>query len=125
MEDSFDVFLDGRTAGKVDVRREGLYIRVNCRCTAPEGKIWRLFAGQKRLGVLVPQGDGLVLETRVPAKHLDTGALFLLRDSPDPPERDRFVPLEEDRLFPELQRVRNSVFARRDGIAGLILREKS
>ena len=119
MEECFDVLLNGENVGQVQLNREGLYIRVRCRCKAPEGKIWRLFAGNTRLGIPVPRGEALVLETRVAAKRLEEGCLFTLHDSPEIPQ-DRFVPLEEDKLLPELEKVRNSVFAIRDGVPGLV-----
>lgn len=124
MEGKYDVLLGDTVAGSVELRREGLYIRVFCRCRAPEGKIWRLFGGNQRLGVPMPRGDMLELETKVAAKRLEPGCGFYLRDGPCPPQ-GRFVPIEENGGFPEPERLREGVFAIREGIPGVLLPEHS
>ena len=76
----FDVIQGGQGIGRVKVRREGLYCRISCRCQRFDNEIHRLYAGGERIGVLVPAGEELVLETRVAAKRLKEDCIFSLDD---------------------------------------------
>lgn len=118
MEGTFEVKLAGAVVGEAILRRQGLYTSVFCRCRAPEGKIWRLFAGTERLGVLVPQGQELVLETKVAAKRLKEGCGLTIRDSP---EAGWFIPIRPGEEFSAPDRIRGGVLAYRDGVPGLLV----
>lgn len=123
MEGTFEVTLDGAAAGDAQLRREGLYTHIFCRCIAPEGKIWRLFCGSERIGVLVPGAGGLVLETKVASKRLHNGCKFYLRDCAEPNPSEHFFSIREGEEFPALEWVRQGVLAFREGVPGLLLRD--
>ena len=123
MEGRFQVTLEGVKAGEAELRREGLYTYVFCRCSAPEDKIWRLFAGKERLGVLIPRSGELVLETKVASKRLHNGCELTLRDSSELRDNEQFIPIREGDKFPVPELVRRGVLAYRDGVPGLLLRD--
>ena len=123
MEGTFEVTLDGAAAGEAQLRREGLYTHIFCRCIAPERRIWRLFCGSERIGVLVPGAGGLVLETKVASRRLQKGCAWYLRDCAEPWHPVNFYPIREGEEFPALERVRQGVLAFQEGVPGLLLRD--
>ena len=123
MEGKFAVTLDGAAAGEAQLRREGLYTHIFCRCIAPEGRIWRLFCGSERIGVLVPGAGGLVLETKVASKRLQKGCALYLRDCAEPWNPENFYPIREEEEFPALEQLHRGVLAYREGTPGLLLRD--
>lgn len=74
MEGNYPVFYQGRPVGKVQVMRKGLYYSFHCRCRMESGVVCRLIAkwadGWENLGIPVPEGDGLELNRKLPAKRL-------------------------------------------------------
>jgi len=116
LEGNFPVTYQGQTVGTVTVSREGLYCRISCRCRMPEGKIHRLYAGAERLGVLMPEGGTLVLQTRVAAKRLKPNCPFSLEKN-----GEMFIPIRPGEAFAHLGRLRQARFACREGEPGLYL----
>ena len=101
---------DAQQVGTVSITAMGLYCRISCRCRVGGQGIHRLYAGQEKLGVLVPEGNALVLETTVAAKRLKEGCCFTL-DGPG----EVFTPICSDRPFPGLRYVREGRLVFRDG----------
>jgi hypothetical protein len=68
----YQVTLSSVPAGTVDVTEEGLYLRFRCRCKAPKGRIYRLFAccndWSYDLGILIPDGEFFVTDKKLPKK---------------------------------------------------------
>lgn len=140
MERQYSVTAQGQHCGKVCVEQRGLYYYFSCRCILPKEGIRRLQVqcGEicKNLGVLLPLEDGFGLETRIPAKHLGTGALqffvtdrsVLQQESARKPERPRrteiFVPIRADEPFGYIAQLKESFLIRKDGQIG-ILTEKT
>ncbi len=85
MNETYEVCYGGVTAGKVQILKQGLYLRVVCRCQIPDGMVCRLYAQQddrrENLGVLVPDGDGFLLDRKIPAKRLAGGELRFVLSS--------------------------------------------
>ena len=102
-------------AGTVEVRREGLYCRLHCRCKSFDGGIHRLYADDRKLGVLIPDRGELVLETKVAAKRLQEGCVFTLDGS-----RENFIPIHPGEAFSHLDKVHRAKFVFRDGEPGMI-----
>ena len=98
----FDVTQGGRVVGRVMMHREGLYCRISCRCHKYDEEIRRLYAGGEKIGVLIPEGDELVLETRVAAKRLKECCTFSLDEN-----RSDFIPLRPGEDFAHLDKVRH------------------
>lgn len=116
MAEVFDVTLSGQTIGTVELTREGLYYRLFCRCRVKDREIHRLYAGDEKIGVLIPEDGALVLETRVAAKRLKAGCAFSLDEN-----RGVFLPIRPGETFEYLDKLRSGRLGFRDGIQGLIL----
>ncbi len=116
MEGHFDVTLDGQNIGSAEVKREGLYFRVSCRCRMVDQEIHRLYAGDERIGVLIPENGVLTLETRVAVKRLKPGCAFTLGEC-----RGNFFPIRSGEAFEYLDKVRLGRLAFREGEPGLMV----
>ena len=77
MEGTYGVYFGTKLAGKVQVRRQGLYYRFACRCRLNGEVVCRLrvtCGGRwENLGVVVPVDGGFGLETSLPVKSLGEG----------------------------------------------------
>lgn len=127
MEGNYGVYFGSEMAGKVQVKREGLYYRFTCRCKLSGDVVCRLHVtcGDKResLGVVVPMDDGFGLDTRIPVKHLGEGEMeFRLLPKYDVPE-EAFVPVYPDEPFSYIERLKNAFLARKEGRVGVSFRE--
>lgn len=129
MQETYPIFLEGRTVGQAEMIREGLYCRFHCRCRLPGGQIHRVFlewdGGEEPLGVLAPSGGAFCLDTRIPAKRLGQGTLRF-RVGPKPKqeqEQGAFVPLVPDQPFPDLYRLKNARFVQIDGKPGIVFQK--
>ena len=115
MEGKFDVTLEGQSVGAVEVKREGLYCRISCRCRMVDQEVHRLYAGGEKIGVLIPEYGKLTLETRVAAKRLKPGCAFTLDG-----QAEIFIPIRPGEAFGHLDQVRSGRLAFRDNVPGLI-----
>ena len=114
MDENYEVKRNGKTVGSLELRREGLYCRLSCRCSLADMEIHRLYAGEEKLGVLVPERGALVLETKVAAKRIRPGCTFTL----DAAETG-FFPIRAGEPFGQLDRIREGKLVVRDGQMGL------
>lgn len=115
MEGIYEVTYRGQTVGTAEITREGLYLRICARCRVSDNEIHRLYADGEKIGVLMPDRGGLVLETRIPAKRLKEGCAFSLDE-----KAEQFIPIRPGKTFPHLDKVRSGRIGFRDGIHGLI-----
>lgn len=113
-----DVTLNGKPVGTVECIREGLYCRILCRCTLPGQEIRRLYAGNGKIGVLMPQNGQWILETRIPANRIKEGSAFTL-DEPG----EIFYPIRPGEEFAHLDKVRNGKLAFRGDQWGVVVDE--
>ena len=86
MEENYAVMYRGEQVGKLQMQKQGLYCRIQCRCQLPGDDIYRLkmLAGEDstHIGVLVPEGDGFLLDKKIPTKRIPAGELsFVIRGS--------------------------------------------
>jgi hypothetical protein len=102
--------------GTVELKREGLYYFLSCRCRLCDGEIHRLYAEGEKIGVLIPDRGELVLETKVAAKRLKEGCAFSLDGKPE-----NFILICPGEVFPHLDKLRSSKLVFRDGEPGIIL----
>lgn len=114
MQGKYEVTHGGRTVGTVELKAEGLYYRLYCRCQVPDGRIHRLYGGDEKLGVLIPDGDGLVLTMRVASKRLASCTNYYL----DRRERE-FVPICRGEEFAYLRSIRKGKLVFRGGNPGI------
>ena len=70
----YDIFADTQVVGQAEVIKEGLYYRFTCKCTLPDGEIYRIVVNDgnnaRDLGICVPTGERFGLVCRVPVKYL-------------------------------------------------------
>ena len=112
----YQVTMDGRAVGSVELKREGLYCRLSCRCRMVDREVHRLYANGEKIGVLVPKNGELTLETRVAAKRLKPGCEFTLEE-----KRGEFIPIRPGEAFSHLDKLRRGKLAFREGEMGLYL----
>ena len=128
METFYEVHSGKQAVGKVQLLREGLYIRIICRCRMPGGEIYRLFVQQDNtrdsLGVLVPEGDGLYLNKRIPAKRFIDGNLDFFVSSAAGVKSSEFIPICPEEPFLYIHRLKSSFLQSEHGKVGIRI-EKS
>lgn len=116
MDGKYKVIQDGQTVGIAEVKREGLYCRLSCRCRMVDSQVHRLCADGEKIGVLIPDRGELVLETKVAAKRLKEGCVFSLDEN-----MGQFIPIRPGEAFPHLDKLRMGKLAFRDGEPGMFL----
>ena len=116
MQKFYDVTSEGQTVGKVELEREGLYLRLRCRCRVQDNAIHRLYADGEKIGVLIPENGDLVLETKVAAKRLKKESTFSLEE-----KGRNFIPIHPGEAFGHLGKLRLAKLAFREGEPGIFL----
>lgn len=128
MEGFYEVTLNNTVAGKVQLDREGLYYKIQCRCVVPSDVVYRLQAiwdqGRENIGVVVPDGDGFALNRRIPVKNLPDGAVFQLSSSVDE-RKGKFVPISPEEPFSYIDQLQNAFLEIQDGTIGIRLEKES
>ena len=123
---SYAVYLGDKTAGKLQIEKEGLYYRLTCRCVVPDDLVYRLFAvtDQRRenLGVVLPENGGYVLQRKIPAKRLQPGCRFLLSARGET-NTGTFVPVYPEEPFSYISRLETAFLEVRNGQTGLCWKE--
>ena len=116
MDGTYEVMLDGQTLGTVELRREGLYYHLSCRCRMVDSQVHRLYADGEKIGVLLPKNGQLTMETRVAAKRLKPGCVFSLEE-----RKGIFIPIRPGEAFAYLDKLRLGKLSFREGEPGLFL----
>ena len=114
MEGIFDVTLDGQVVGMVEVKREGLYCRISCRCRVADQEIHRLYADSEKIGVLLPKNGEQTLETKVAAKRLKERSVFTLDGI-----KTKFIPIRPGKAFGHLDKLRKGKMVFQNGTPGV------
>ena len=123
MEMNYEVMLGKQPVGKVQVISQGLYCRIICRCQIPGDQIYRLYvvcgSHRENLGVPVPEGDGFLLDRKVPAKRLGTGPYsFVLSCGAGVPQ-GTFIPICPEEPFLYIDRLNHAFLESRQGKVGI------
>ena len=125
MEGNYPVFFGKHPVGKVQVIRQGLYVRFICHCRLSGDVVCRLVVrcgdNQENLGVVVPVGNGFALDKKIPAKRMGEGTIeFLLV-----PKQDRlngkFIPIRPEEPFAYIARLKESFLVRQGDQVGILL----
>ena len=128
LENCYEVHLGREAAGKVQLLRQGLYYRVICRCSIPGEQICRLFAivGDRRenIGVMVPEGDGFVLDKQIPAKRLEGEPLRFTISSGATQCAGEFVPISPEEPFLYIDRLKTAFLSSEHGKIGIIAEKR-
>ncbi len=126
MDGFFEVYQGNRIAGKVQLIPQGLYVRVICRCRIEGGQVYRLFAvsgdHRENLGVPVPEGDGFLLDKRIPAKRLAEGVRFLLSAGAGE-LNGKFVPICPEEPFLYIDRLKTAFLESEQGKIGIRIQQ--
>lgn len=127
MEGIFQVYLGNLPAGKVQVIRQGLYYKITCRCQINGDMIYRLYAvtGDKRenLGVVVPDGDGFVLEKKIPIKQIGEKEPQYILSMGAGFDRGTFVPICPEEPFAYIDRLKTAFLETENGKIGIHLQQ--
>lgn len=116
MDGRYDVTWNGQTVGTVEVKQEGLYCRITCRCRMVDTQIHRLYADGENIGVLAPKNGELMLEAKVAAKRMKSGCTFSLDE-----KQGNFIPIRPGEKFPCLDKLRHGGLIISNGEPGLCL----
>lgn len=125
MEGYYEIKLGDRPVGKAQVTREGLYYRFRCSCKLEQTSVCRVAVGDVSLGILVPQGNGFGLDTKLPVKRFGEGIPEFRVVLNRPVLEGRFIPLSPEEPFAYIQRLKDAYLARQGGQLGVIIREKA
>ncbi len=128
MNETVSIMRGGKPIGSAHITREGLYLRIACVCHLEQAELIRLHvrsdAGERPLGVLVPNGDAWELSTRIAAKYLvGEIEIFVPQEKADHAQEDapqeKFVPIVAGEPFACLDAVSDAVLAEQDGQVGI------
>ena len=126
MEGSYEVYLEDKAAGKLQIEKEGLYYRLTCRCVVPDDQVYRLFAatdtGRENLGVVLPDDSGYVLRRKIPAKRLKSASRFFLSVRSNE-SAGKFVPVYPEEPFSYITQLETAFVEVRNGQTGLRWKE--
>lgn len=125
LEGTYTVRCDGQPVGKVEVKRQGLYWLINCRCQPANDRMLHLQMEMGKssadLGLLIPVSGMLELRKQIPIKRIAQGSpVFWLRDRKT--SSYHFQPIDPDIPFPWLERIGECVFTQVDSKKGVKLR---
>lgn len=111
MKMEYDLYFGDTVAGKVYVRREGLYYCIQCDAEPPVmDKYW--LAAEKNgnpviIGMCVPEGKRLRSFNRFAVNRLPEGEYkFCLVTEKDPSDK---IPIYADQAFPNLQEIESGM----------------
>lgn len=125
MERKYSVTVCGKQAGVVLVRRQGLYFHFNCRCNLSGDIIYRLVVVcgmvQENLGILVPDQDSFVLDTKLPVKRIGEGELSFMLIPKHEMLAGTFVPISPEEPFAYISRLKDSFLILKNGQAGICI----
>lgn len=123
MEAFYSVVLNGQQAGKVSVRRQGLYYHFSCRCRLNSENIYRLVVccgnNKEKLGILVPSDGSFILNTKLPVKRLGEGEMSFQLSSSQDSTSGTFVPISPEEPFSYINRLKEAYLERRYGKIGI------
>lgn len=110
MNGSFEVKKNGQVIGTAELRQQGLYCHVRCRCRLEGTGMQRLSLGVGKrvidLGILVPMSGEFGMDTRIAAKRIPEGTPEFwvgerVRREAPPEETAREAPVGEPHPEPE------------------------
>lgn len=126
MVGSYEIKLGDKTAGTVQVKKQGLYYLISCRCQLPGKEIHRLIVQcggkSESLGICVPIGGGFGVDTKIPCKRLTDGTPeFQLLPKKERPQ-GKFVAVYPEEPFSYMARLKDAFLERRGEQLGIVIR---
>lgn len=123
MNKIFEIKMDGQRIGEVEMKKEGLYYRFQCRCQLVQPNICTitLFSNGKehKLGICVPTGNDFCLNTRIPIKYIGEGPFAFFATVKSSAEQERFCPIDPAKGFSELALLENARLCMRNNQLGV------
>ena len=114
--------------GTVDIQKNGLYYRVNCRCRLSGHIVYCLVAtsdtGKVNLGILVPENGFFCLRTSLPVKKLSVQNLKFTVEPKHLQEDQLFVPIRAEEPFLYLERLHNAYLRTKGMQTGVVFADK-
>jgi len=128
LEAFYSVMLNNQQAGKVSVRRQGLYYHFSCRCHLNNDNIYRLFVccgdKEEKLGILVPSEESFILNTKLPIKHIGAGDMTFHLACSNNSTTEIFIPLHPEEPFAYIARLKDAYLKYRYGQLGIQIQLK-
>lgn len=127
MEGNYGVQFGNRMAGKVQVQRQGLYYRFQCRCQLSGDVVCRLMVScgekQENLGVVVPLDGGFGLDTKLPVKRLGEGQMVFHLVPKHETVAGKFIPISPEEPFSYIARLKEAFLEQKNGQAYAVLKD--
>ena len=126
---SYDILLQDKPVGRVDVTSQGLYYLFTCTCKLPEKGFYRLKVqcGTKvePLGLLIPKGDEFCLKKRVSIKTVGEGKLEFHLTADGCGEEERFIPVYPHEPFRYISQLKDAYLRKKGDQLGLVIKDRS
>ena len=108
---SYEIMMGGHCVGIATVMKQGLYYQIKCKCSKQAEGMCKILVsgdvGSVNLGACYPTGTELILEKRIPVKHIGAEPLqFWLQVTGY--ENVLLVPLRQDEAFTHIADLRNA-----------------
>ena len=127
MQEEYSVLSGDETIGKVFVQRQGLYYRIQCRCSITGTVKYKLVAkcggNVVDLGLCIPYRDGFGMDTSVPIKRLGEGELIFHLKPKHNETKGEFIPVSPEEPFGYIQKLQQAHLAQQDGLVGIAVNE--
>lgn len=125
MEGKYPVRDGNEVIGWVIVSRQGLYYCIQCRCGVIRKAVCKLQAimeGQvQHVGVLIPIGEKLCLDTKIAVKKLNQKIIRFEVVCENDTQADSFIPVSSEKPFPDLTYLKEARFQRRGNEIGVVI----
>jgi len=121
----YDVFLGSQAVGTAQVRKEGLYYKISCRCSLSGETVCKIIVTcndlKADLGVCVPTDGCFGLDTKLPVKQLGEGSFSFSIVPKHPQLQQNFVPIAADEPFGYLEKLNKACMAIQNGAVGILI----
>ena len=127
MVGNYEIRQGDRLLGKVEVRKEGLYYRISCRCQMPgEGMhhlILRCGGQEVNLGICVPMEGRFGADKKIPCKSVGQGTPEFLLLPKQEKLTGKFVPIYPEEPFSYMAMLKDAFLARQGEQLGIVISE--
>jgi len=127
MVGTYEIKMGDKSAGRVQVEKQGLYYRISCRCSLSGDVMHRLLVrcGGKteNLGVCIPMDGQFGVEKRIPCKILGQGTPEFELIPKHEQMMGQFIAVYPEEPFAYMTRLKDAFLARQGGQIGILLKE--
>lgn len=125
MYQTVDINYDGEIIGRGEIRKEGLYYSISCKCDFSENGMYRLMLqcnGKNfNLGICVPEGGHFVLRTKIPVSMVGEGNLVIFPILKEQANAEIFFPVSNTEPFAHIAFLKDAVLETRGNTVGIRL----